>query len=212
MAESPEVVAPIEVVIADKNPLVRAGLEQLFAQDDRFRLLATTVDGERFLRAVEMLSFDVAVIGWSMPHLSGRGVLQALRGRPGGPRIVVYTGSDDPDTPRQVMALGGAGYCSKTDVPEQLLETVAAVAAGRMVFPFVDVRTLSNDPLAGLTCRERELLAALATGRTTKQIAADLDISANTVKFHLKNLYGKLNIANRAQAVAVYVGSQARLG
>lgn len=196
---------PIEVVIAEKNPLLMSSLIKLFAGDERFTLVATTPDGERFLSAVERLSFDVGVIGWEMPYMDGRGVLQALQGRPNVPRMIIYTGSANVDIPRISMALGAAGFCSKSDPPAQLLETVAAVADGRMMFPFVDVSQLASDPFAGLTPRERELLSALAGGLTNAQIANKLDISLNTVKFHLKNLYDKLGVSNRAQAVAHYL-------
>ena len=162
-------------------------------------------DGERFLAAVERLAFDVGIIGWEMPYLDGRGVLQAMRGRDHAPRIIVYTGSPNPDVPRQAMALGAAGFCSKNEPPSHLLETIQSVAAGRMVFPFIDVGRLAADPFAGLTPREREMLAALAGGLTNQQMAGQLSISLNTVKFHLKNLYDKLGVNNRAQAVAYYL-------
>ena len=147
----------------------------------------------------------MGIIGWEMPYLDGRGVLQSLRSRVDAPRLIVYTGSPNPDVPRQAMTLGAAGFCSKREPPEQLLDTIIAVAAGRMVFPFIDVSSLASDPLAGLTPRERELLASLAGGLTNQQMASQLDISLNTVKFHLKNLYDKLGVGNRAQAVAFYL-------
>lgn len=199
------VTRPIDVVIAEKNPLLQSSLVRLFADDQRFCVVATAADGERFIEAVERMPFDVGVIGWEMPYLDGKGVLQALRNRPNAPRIIVYTGSPNPDVPRQAMALGAAGFCSKSEPPAQLLDTILAVAAGRMVFPFIDVGRLSNDPFAGLTPREREMLAALAGGLTNQQMAGQLSISLNTVKFHLKNLYDKLGVNNRAQAVAYYL-------
>lgn len=195
----------IDIVIAEKNPLLQSSLVKIFAGDDRFCLVAVTADGERFMEAIERLPFDVGIVGWEMPYMDGRGVLQALRGRSDAPRIIVYTGSPNPDVPRQAMTLGAAGFCSKREPPEQLLDTIQAVAAGRMVFPFIDVSSLASDPLAGLTPRERELLAALAGGLTNQQMATQLDISLNTVKFHLKNLYDKLGVGNRAQAVAFYL-------
>jgi two-component system nitrate/nitrite response regulator NarP len=76
---------------------------------------------------------------------------------------------------------------------------------GQMIFPFVDVRGLHNCPLSSLTPRERELLAALSEGNSNAQLAARFEISVQTVKFHLKNVYEKLGIGNRAQAVALYV-------
>lgn len=196
---------PIEIVIAEKNPLLQSSLVRLFAEDKRLSLVATAADGERFLETVERMPFDIGIVGWEMPFVDGRGVLQALRGRANAPRVIVYTGSPNPDVPRQAMALGAAGFCSKSDPPSQLLDTVMAVAAGRMVFPFIDVGRLTNDPFAGLTPREREMLAALAGGLTNQQMAGQLSISLNTVKFHLKNLYDKLGVNNRAQAVAYYL-------
>lgn len=74
-----------------------------------------------------------------------------------------------------------------------------------MVFPFMDMSKPGNDPFGLLTGREQELLIALSEGHTNIQIAQELSISLNTVKFHLKNLYGKLSVKNRAQAVACYL-------
>jgi two-component system nitrate/nitrite response regulator NarP len=74
-----------------------------------------------------------------------------------------------------------------------------------MIFPFVDVRALHSCPFSSLTPRERELLAALSEGNSNAQLAARFEISVQTVKFHLKNVYEKLGIGNRAQAVALYV-------
>lgn len=196
---------PIAVVIAEKNPLLQSSLVKLLEGDERFVIAGVANDGQRFLELLDKLSFRVGVIGWEMPTVDGRGVLQSLRGRPEAPRVIVYTGSANPDVPRQAMTLGAAGFCSKREPPEQLVDTIIAVAGGRMVFPFIDVASLASDPLAGLTPRERELLAALAGGLTNQQMATQLDISLNTVKFHLKNLYDKLAVGNRAQAVAFFL-------
>lgn len=198
----------IDVVIADKSPLVQAGLEKLLADDNRFTVVAVAADGERFMEAVDRLYFDIGIVGWNMPYLDGRGVLESLNKRQNRPRVVIYTGNAAPDVPRQVMQLGGAGFCSKTESPERVVETLIAVSEGRMVFPFMDLSQPGTDPFATLTAREQELLSALANGRTNAQISADLEISLNTVKFHLKNLYGKLNVKNRAQAVACYLKGQ----
>lgn len=200
----------IDIAIADKSPIVQSGLRAMFETDERFRVVAVAADGERFMEAVQRLSFDIGIIGWEMPFLDGRAVLQRLRGQDDVPRIVVYTGSRELDVPRQAMALGAAGFCHKSDPPERLFDTVLAVAQGRMAFPFVDVRLLELNPLAGLTDREREILTALARGMTNQQLASALDISLNTVKFHLKNLYSKLDVDNRAQAVAKYFDSATR--
>jgi len=196
---------PIDIVLADKTQLVLTGLKQILGEDERFRVVATASDGERFLEAVERIPFHVGVIGWVMPYLDGRGVLTALRERDMPVSVVVYTGASNRDLPRQAMSMGAAGFLSKREPPEKLLDLVAAVAAGQMVFPKLDVRALHQDPLHELSDREHELLGALAEGLSNKQIAARFEISINTVKFHLKNLYSKMQTENRAQTVARYL-------
>jgi two-component system nitrate/nitrite response regulator NarP len=199
---------PISVVVADKSPLVRAGLQGLLNEDERFELLGVAENGEQFLTFVEQQSFQVGIVGWVMPGMGGHGVLDHLRDRPDAPRVVIYTGDPSTDIPRQAMRLGGAGFCSKSEPPSQLLDSVARVAMGQMIFPYVDVRELHSYPMSELTPRERELLAALSEGRSNAQLAARFEISIQTVKFHLKNVYEKLGIGNRAQAVALYVSEK----
>jgi len=200
----------INIVVADKSPLIQSGIASIIDKDDRFTLLATAADGDRFLEAVRRMSFDIGIIGWNMPYLDGRGVLKALaETREPTPKIIIYTGNASPDVPRQVMQLGGAGFCSKSESAERLVQTILAVAEGRMVFPFMDMSNPANDPFDALTAREQELLASLSEGRTNMQIAGDLGISLNTVKFHLKNLYSKLNVKNRSQAVACFLKAHA---
>jgi two-component system nitrate/nitrite response regulator NarP len=74
-----------------------------------------------------------------------------------------------------------------------------------MVFPFVDIRKMRSDPLENLTLRERSLLSALGSGHTNSQLAKDFGVSINTIKFHLRNLFEKLDVRNRAQAIALFL-------
>ena len=197
---------PIRIGFADKNPLVLRGLQSLFGEDRRFELVVSASDGERFLDAVARFEFDVGIIGWVMANGDGRAVLEGLRDRENVPRIVVYTGADL-GVARIAMQLGAAGFLSKSEPPERLLDVVAEVARGRMMFPFLDLgRAAAEDPLACLTARERELLERLAEGLSNEGLARRFGLSPNTVKFHLRNLYEKLGAANRAQAVAVLLG------
>jgi two-component system nitrate/nitrite response regulator NarP len=87
---------------------------------------------------------------------------------------------------------------------------VVTVAHGNMVFPRIDVTKLYDDPIDQLTERELQLLAELAEGASNAGIARRMGISANTVKFHLKNLYDKLGVDNRVQAIAYYVSNRTR--
>jgi DNA-binding NarL/FixJ family response regulator len=163
--------------------------------------------GAAFLVFVEENPADVAIIGWSLPDMTGAEVLSTLKRRHGTTRIIVYTGEPGKDVLRQAVRLGAWGFISKSDEPAILVEAIASVARGRMSLPYIDLQTLTSDPLGELTARERELLVALANGWTNLQIASRTGISRNTVKYHLKNLYDKLGVSNRAMAVALYISA-----
>jgi two-component system nitrate/nitrite response regulator NarP len=198
---------PVRVALADKNPLIQAALRQLLSEDPRFNLVHVVADCEAFLHCIATQPVDVGVIGWIIGNCDGRAILDQLSRLEFPPRIIVYTGDGNPVVPTQVMRHGGAGFVSKSEQPAVLLDTIAAVAAGRMVFPYIDVRTLYDNPLTSLTRRELEVLSDLASGRTNKQIARELGVSLNTVKFHVRNLYQKLGVNSRSQAIALYLKS-----
>jgi len=202
----------IDVFVADKSPLVRMAMKTLLSNDCRFNLLGSAEDGELFMRALDRLTFRVGVIGWVMPYMDGAAVLRALRDRAEAPRILVYTGDPDPTIPRDVMELGGAGFCCKSESPDRLLAAIDTVARGHMTFPYTDIHRLQKAPsvsvLDALTTRERELLACLAEGQSNADIAEHFGISVHTVKFHLKNVFGKLDVSNRAGAVAAFLADQ----
>lgn len=199
---------PVDLALADGNPLVLSAMSELFDRDPRFSLVATSSTAEGFLGAVMRVPVRVAVIDWMLPALGGQKLIEVLRDQPGAPRIVVY--GDDPraEAARLAMLAGAAGFVARNGPVEKLLDTCLAVAAGQMVFPFLDVRELQADPIAQLTRRERALLEALAKGLSNKDLARDFEISANTVKFHLSNLFEKLGVKNRAQAIAFYYSSR----
>jgi two-component system nitrate/nitrite response regulator NarP len=198
---------PIRVGIADKSPLMRAALKQLFSEDERFQIVSTSENSDEFLQSIENSPLDVAVIGWIIPPGDARYILDRLRTRKNPPRVVVYTGFESETVPMQVMAHGGAAFVSKNEQPVYLLDTVAQVAGGQMVFPYLDVSQLNANPLTMLTKRELEILSSLAAGHTNKQIAAEKAVSTNTVKYHIRNLFEKLSVSNRGQAIALYLKS-----
>jgi two-component system nitrate/nitrite response regulator NarP len=196
--------AAIELILADPNRLMLQALSEIFDRDRRFSLIATTTTAEEFLETCLRAPVPLGVIDWTLPLLGAERLLAILRERPKPPRMVIYASSADPDIPRRALAAGAAGFLTRDTPPEQLLDIVASVAAGRMVFPFLDVRSLKRDPRDDLTGREKTMLQALARGRTNLELAQELGISINTVKFHLRNLYEKLGLKNRAQAIAFH--------
>jgi two-component system nitrate/nitrite response regulator NarP len=193
------------VLIADKNPIMRSGLAEIISRDGRFEVLGTVATGKDFIDAIARRPVDIGVIGWSLTDMSGGDVLATVKRRQALTRIVIYTGEAAGDVLKPAIRAGAWGFISKSDEPEALIDTIAAVSRGRLCFPFVDIETLNQDPLDMLTARERELLGALANGWSNLQIAARIGISRNTVKYHLKNLYDKLGVNNRAMAVALYM-------
>jgi len=193
------------VLIADKSPVVRAGLEDYIRKDGRFDVLGATANGLSFASLAIEKHVDIGVVGWALPDMTGGGLLALMKRRQSATRIVIYTGDANPDVLREAVREGAWGFTSKADDPAVLIDVLAAVAQGRLSVPYIDMRSIASDPLHTLTARERELLAALANGWTNLQIAARIGISSNTVKYHLKNLYDKLGVNNRASAVAMYM-------
>lgn len=200
---------PVDIALGDGNPLMLAALSDFIDRDKGFSLVATAATAEGFLAAVTRVPVQVGLIDWNLPVMGGERLLDTLRLRPAPPRLIVYGAPEEPEILRRAMAAGAAGFSPRHQSPEQLLVMARAVAQGQMMFPFIDVRELNRDPASALTLRERTLLAALARGLDNKSLARELDISVNTVKFHLRNLYEKLNLSSRAQAIAFYYSSGA---
>lgn len=198
--------APLGVAVIDKNPLVRRGLGQMLHEDGRFRMVMEASDGADFVRQFETVenpgAVDIVVAGWVMPNMDGRGLLQRLAGMAATPKVVIYTGEFNDPAARAAAREGARAFCSKSEPPEALLEVIVAVSEGDRVFP---LSAGADSPLDTLTRRERELLASLANGSTNAQLAEELGVSVNTIKFHLRNLYEKLDVRNRAQAVALFL-------
>ena len=193
----------IDIMLADSNPLVLTAMSEIFDRDPRFSLVATTATAEGFLGTVMRVPVQVGVIDWNLPALGGAKLNEVLRDQVSAPKLVVY-GDDKGDLPRLAMTAGAAGFAPRSGAVGGLLSTCVDVAAGKMVFPFLDVRKLQNDPIHQLSRKERVMLDALSKGLTNRELGKELGISTNTVKFHLSNIYEKLSVRNRAQAIAFY--------
>ncbi|WP_299989869.1 response regulator transcription factor [uncultured Ruegeria sp.] len=202
---------PIDVMLADNNPLVLSAMSEIFERDPRFSLVATSATAEGFLGAVMRVPVKVCVIAWNLPVLGAAKLIEVLREQENAPRFVIY-GDEAGEVPRLAMQVGAAGFASRSAEVERLLETCADVAAGKMVFPFIDVRKMQSDPIHTLSRKERIILEALAKGLSNRDLSKDLQISTNTVKFHLSNIYEKLSVKNRAQAIAFFYSSGAASG
>ena len=178
--------------------------------DGRFELLEAVQSGRQFLELAADARFDVAVIGWKLADMDGADILAEVQGRKLDIRITVFSNDHDIGILKQCVRLGAQGYCFQFDDPPIIFETILAVAHGRICIPYIDINKVNDTPLSQLTVRERELLAVLSDGWTNLQIATRTGISENTVKYHLKNLYDKLDVRNRAMAVALYSSEKRR--
>ncbi|MDG2339809.1 MAG: response regulator transcription factor [Paracoccaceae bacterium] len=197
----------IDVMLADSNPLVLSAMSEIFERDPRFSLVATSATAEGFLGTVIRVPVQVGIIDWNLPALGAAKLIEVLRGNENAPKFVIY-GEATGDTPRLAMQAGAAGFAARSGEVEGLLETCADVAAGKMVFPFIDVRKMQQDPIQSLSRKEHAILDALATGMSNRDLSKELQISTNTVKFHLSNIYEKLSVKNRTQAIAFYYSSK----
>jgi two-component system nitrate/nitrite response regulator NarP len=186
---------------------VRAGLENVVEKDGRFAIVGLYPTGAALLEAFARQPGQIAIVGWSLTDMEGGQVLSEVKRQKWPTRVIIYTGEAGPDILRRAIKGGAWGFVSKAEEPSVLLETIATVARGRLSLPYIDIDLLNYDPLGVLTTRERELLAALANGWTNLQIASRTGITRNTVKYHLKNLYDKLGVSNRAMAVALYLSA-----
>lgn len=211
MTGNPELAQPaaprLPVAVAERNAVVRAGLLDYITKDGRFNVVAAVDSGNALVELCDKYRPLIAIAGWSLNEMTAADVLGIVRRRQLPARIVIYCSDDNSDVLRHAARGGAWGFVSRNDDPEVLLETLASVARGRLSLPYVDIERLTSDPIEQLTKRERELLGALAHGWTNLQIGSRFGISGNTVKYHLKNLYDKLGVRNRAMAVALYMSS-----
>jgi len=199
----------IEILLADGNALMLSALSEMLEQDPRFSLVSATSSAEAFLQTAMTIPGDIAIIDWSLPSLGAEKIIKMLREQESPMRVIVCTHGSSGDLPKRSMSAGAAGFFCHTSPSEELFDVIRDVADGKMVFPYLDVRNLL-DPMDSLTRTEKALMESLALGRTNQELADDHSISINTVKFHLRNVYEKLNVRNRAQAIAFYYSQAGR--
>ncbi len=195
---------PISISLAESNPLILSGLSEAIGKDPRFSLVSTSGTAEGFVGMVIRVPVDIGIVAWDLPAMGGKRLIEVIRDQPHPPRIVI-SGRKTDQIVQQSLQAGAAAFCARETSAEELLDVCASVSEGKMVFPYTDIRAMERNPLASLTKREFALLESLATGATNRSLAKQFEISENTVKFHLSNLYDKLGANNRARAVALFL-------
>lgn len=195
----------VDVAVIGGSAWFVGALESVLAGSPGFKLSATAPDALSVLSEVGDTDPCIVILACEAQADDIHALTQRCRRRQRDVRIIVKFRQLRPNLVRDAMQAGAWGCFSADDSPETLLSVLTSVASGRASYPFVDFSLLKDDPFEQLTRREREVLDALSQGWSNTQISSRLGISENTVKYHLKLIYGKLGVANRATAIAQYM-------
>jgi NarL family two-component system response regulator YdfI len=197
----------LKVLVADDHELmVEAVRLALGHAVDEFEIVATTTRGQQVLPLTAQTDPDVVLLDLKMPGMDGLTCLELLRQRHPRVKAIVLSGVDDPNVIRSAFSRGAAAFIRKHVDPRDLPSALRQAANGTVVQPiYGEIEKAQSSPAddAGLTEREVAILSALADGMSNKQIARQLWLAEQTVKFHLTNIYRKLEVTTRTEAVNV---------
>lgn len=198
------------ILLIDDHPMLRNGVKQLIALDERLQVVAEAGNGTLGVELAGELDPDLILLDLNMPGMNGLDTLVQLRTIELSGRIVVFSVSDHEDDVVNALKRGADGYLLKDMEPEELLKSLHQAAAGQMVLS----ETLTNVLVASLrenrpsderdieqlTRRERDILKLISQGMTNKAIARKLSITESTVKVHVKHLLKKMKLKSRVEA------------
>ena len=204
----------ISVLLTDDHPPLRAGMRVLLDLHDDIRVVGEAGSGAETLALHDALHPDVMVLDCQLPDQDGPSVAETLCSRGSPARVLALSAHSDEHYVRGMLAAGATGYLLKSEAAETIVAAVRATAEGRAFFSASIAAQLASlaradrddeptlpDDVQQPTAREMEVLQQLATGRTNLQIARELGIAERTVRFHVENLFGRLNVDNRVEAV-----------
>jgi DNA-binding NarL/FixJ family response regulator len=200
----------VKVLIADDQTLFRVGLARLLEEDPRVEIVGQAGDGAEAVKQAGSLKPDVVLMDLKMPNLDGIEATRQIVASHPGIRVLLLTTFEADNHVIQALKAGASGYILKDSKPDSIVSSLLAVMAGERVMAsavanrVLEMLTGTTTPKEfydGLTGREIEILKLLAGGMANKQIAYKLKISEKTVRNHVSNMYEKLNIYDRSQAV-----------
>ncbi|HEX6096264.1 MAG TPA: response regulator transcription factor [Thermoanaerobaculia bacterium] len=197
----------IRIVVADDHPFILDGLDQLFRAEGDCEIVARSTDGEEALRAIQTFRPDVLVLDVRMPRVDGIELLRRMHALQLPTKVVLLTASLDDGRLLEAFRLGASGLVLKESAPRLLVQSVRQVASGEQSWNGKAIAgalrlVLQREQAVAaassvLTARELEVTRMVASGLRNKEIAARLNITEGTVKFHLHGIYEKLQIDGR---------------
>jgi DNA-binding NarL/FixJ family response regulator len=197
----------IRVVLADDHPVVRSGIRNLLERAAGIQVVGEASDGEEALDLVSRKTPDVLLLDMELPKKRGVEVARELSNRRSPTRILVLSAYDDKQYILELLSNGAAGYLTKEEVPEVIVEAVRGVARGevgwvsrRVGAHLADWMREEEPGKTQLTNREIDVLRLVATGKTNQEIGLELEISEKTVEKHLEGVFTKLGVASRVEA------------
>ena len=203
----------LRVLVVDDKVMPRIAAKAILSASKVFSFAGEASSGPEGVRLCEVLKPDVVLLDVEMPQMDGATTAKLIKELEGPtPTIVAWTVSENGDDLIRMMRAGCAGYVLKDAGPEELGRALEAALRGetpvpRRLIPQVLARAIAPVPIeeegAELSARELEVLKMLARGQATKEIARDLGLSRHSVDTHLANLYRKLEVTGRGQAVAL---------
>jgi len=195
--------AVMRVLLADDHRLMLDGIRRALDEDGGFEVVGETQNGAQVLPLVGQTNPDLVVLDVRMPNMDGLQCLEEIKRRYPDVKVVMLSASTTQDLIDGALRRGASAYVLKTVDPSDLPSTLRQVASGT-VFSTVgatEASVPSGAKAAGLTDREISILTELAKGKSNDEIAKELWVTQQTVKFHLTNVYRKLGAKNRADAV-----------
>jgi DNA-binding NarL/FixJ family response regulator len=207
-------VTALRVLLVDDDPLVRTGLSMILASTPDLRVVAEAGDGDETVRQVRAHAPDVVLMDIRMRRMDGLAATAAVTALPNPPKVLVLTTFDLDEYVFDALAAGAGGFLLKESSPQEIIAAVRVVASGevllsprttrKLVGHFVAARTNPRRQraaarLGALSDRERQVVTAVAHGKSNADIAAELYLSEATVKTHITRTFAKVDVSNRVQ-------------